>query len=212
VIVEGPFHEGPPLPQGFSKAPEAGEARPIEPVSLARRSLTELSREYALFSHGMYFLGEGISHDPLTELHLAPGTILVIKLPAPAFVGMGSGDFLLYGCPLSEWPRVQLHLGTLAAVDWDRKIWWRGLTQVVPLLDFVDMSRTLQVSAPSYVDVTVFGIDSPKGMLACVPATNPVIDHRLRVRYYVPEEATIRAAQAYFSGHSRPFDAEDPLS
>jgi type IV secretory pathway protease TraF len=103
-----------------------------------------------------------------------------------------------------------LHLGTLAAVDRRRGLYWRGLTQEVPLVDFVGLTGAAVVAELPMVTVTVFGIDSPVGVWACAPATEPARDHRLRVLRYPAESATIAQARAVLAGAPCPFDLEEP--
>lgn len=153
--------------------------------------LSDLDRDYALFSHGLYFSEGHMLVDPLHDFqHVEKDSIVRIDLPAPVFNGMGGGyDVILYGCVREAWPGLSLFLHSVSGHNTILNRFWVGLTQEVPLLDF------LSPEPDKLVPITVFGVSATDGIWACEPANNTK-DFRLKVCKYPPEDSVLNLFKA----------------
>lgn len=193
-----------PLEEGTSPSQvlEAAPAPVAQSASSPALSLTDLSRDSVLFSHGLFFTYGCLRHDPLSETSCRTRHVLLSR---PVFQGMGA-DFLdhsLWLCPREDWETLSLHLILSAGIWREEDYYWRALLQRLPLLDL----EGRRLVASSFVEIAVLGIDSNRGIWATEPAVRPFDDRRLRVVGYPASADTVILGQAILSGSPHPFAA-----
>lgn len=184
--------------------------------------LADLTEEFAFFTHAPFFTHARWNRDPaLDYAEATPGCeVHVIICNQPLFTGLhvrrpdGSRDeswnYRLMACHRSHWVGLRDYLMAVGGVDRARKLFHRTLAQVIPLIDGIAMDRLSYLpDAPPMIHIMTFSIDSNHFILPFVPALNPPFD-QVRLEMRTAEPATVRLAEAYFSGHPVPHQVIEP--
>lgn len=145
------LHAGPP-----PAAPEVGAA------------LTDVVREYALFTPAILFAVGRLDRDPVQEfVNTTPGSVRIAAITftgRPIFQGLEvAGDpawnHRLLACDLAHWDALRQALSSLAIVDHVRQVTYTAFYQTVPLADWPALQGRAVLPDPiPEVPVTVIGL------------------------------------------------------
>jgi len=150
--------------------------------------LKDLEKDYALFSHGLYFTRGNMLVEPLHDFkEIEKDAIIRVDLPVSIFDGMGGGyDNILFGCVHDKWVKLSLFLHTISGANQLASRYWTGLTQEIPLLDIFNFTN------PSSVTVTLFGVSGTDALYAGLPPEVPTFNnYRIKIVKYPPEAQTL---------------------
>lgn len=216
----------PPIPHRIGYSPNGedplAQSAPLDDLlrRLGAATLTDLSRDYALFSHGALLVFGGCPTDPVRRwcaqnesaivgpvFTLNAGEVLFEGLVHPV-TGDATWSQALVACPRPNWPSLRAYLDRETAISRSRKVYVQPLAQAaVPLVDWLAMRQqaVLPTTVPT-VPVDLYGVDSNLALLHFRPALRPPFD-RVRLVRSAPLPDTVRLAEALFSGADRPFEA-----
>jgi hypothetical protein len=177
-------------------------------------TLTQLLQDFALFTIAPLVLRGGLIVNPIREWLNEQGLdkgVWIVPLEK-SVVDLGSGNLnkfwasKLWACELPLWDSLCFRLSTIAMINRDTRTFVRSLCQDIPTPDVIALSKLtiLPEQCPMF-NLTTFGLDGNKGVLAFEPAKCPPFDlPRLVKMIALPE--TIALAEGLFSEAPRPYD------
>jgi hypothetical protein len=191
--------------------------------------LQDLARDYAIFTHGAFFVYGRLDVDPVADYILKHADPDVMAMPVTftqrLFHGLAAPgkpvgppchwEYTLFFIEHRYWADLRQQLCCCGWVDRRRKFYGRAVMQTIPIIDFLVLEKALIVPAPlPTVEITVFGVDGTNVHVQFMPRVGkpgdvPIATHRP----LVAETQTLGAA--LLSCQDRPFhfiEPEDPYA
>jgi hypothetical protein len=179
-------------------------ARKFDP----KATLTDICKDYVLFSHATILLFGGLPFDPVQQFYISRNISdppIGLGLDDPIFTGheviQEEGKFFnqfLFAVPKEIWPDLMRHLGSLTICNREIKFYGDFVPQNLPLLDRVTLNKhsTLPDELPK-VRVYVFALDANVICMHYVPPEDPLKD-LIHLKLDIPNLKVIQAADMIF--------------
>lgn len=145
-------------------------------------SLSDLQKEYRLFTYGPLILYGGLNFNPVQEwinLHSAPRSVYILPLSVPVLRHADKPtrlDNILWAADRSIWPSLGSHLGTMSLINRDKHLYVKPLCQEIPILNVSSADSGLHKSSLLAVTIHTFSVDSNLGRLAFQPSPNLLLE------------------------------------
>lgn len=217
-----------PLKEGYGAAEEvAADPRATALKISGAATLRDLAKDYAIFSHGAFFVHGKLDVDPVADFVLkhpdAGCEAMPTTFPRRIFHGLSAPgrrigpDFdwssTLIFVEHRYWEDLKAHLMCCGWVDRRRKLYARAVLQVIPIVDFLALARGTILPTPlPTVEVAVFGVDGTHAHVQFKPRVAAHDDAATAVHLPLVEE-TRTLGRALLSCAPRPFsfiESEDP--
>lgn len=210
-----PHREG--VGPGKEPTPEDGPLYHQARISKAT-CLADLEADYAFFTHALLFTHGYWSLDPIRDYIATQDPKccpVVINTPSPIFKGLKVGmddswNHMFLAVLRTQWEGLRAFLGSLSAVDRNRKRYHRLVIQEFPAVDAMALEKATILPDPvPMVPMTFVALEGSWGTVGFAPAKKPPMD-RIRVvtEPAVPEVAKLGVA--VFAELEKPFQAIEP--
>lgn len=162
-------------------------------------TLTELSEEFVLLTHGLMLTKGELPVDPVQHWYAEnPHAVkpFMVLADRPVFSGFASypsiWDRGVVAVHKTCWPDLRDYLDSIQAADSRTGLYWRALRQELPLGDYKDAANLSRL-VPAWVTLNAYGVDGNKGCYHLLPS--PTLVGVITVKKSRPEAATVEAAR-----------------
>lgn len=178
--------------RGITKAERyaSGEKLLIKKMEKLSKSanLSDLEKEYVLFSHGAWFIYGSADYDPLLDfLHenKIVGEIAHVTTVKQIFSNLDKDrtfdidwNRTIVCCSKELWPKLESFLMQIAFIQHEKSFFFQTTLQQIPVLD-MNIRNETPIKELKTVNIKVFGLDSNKGLVIARPTTNGLIEFAL---------------------------------
>ena len=177
---------------GRSEADVADAPPPARLKITDAASLRDAHRDWRFFTHAVLLRYGRFPHDPVQEwvnTQPGPAPVAIVTSGRYIFSGLGNFNHSLFACEREKWLDLRRFLGGVAAVDRDKKEFFRAFWHRIRIKDHLALRNKATLPDPiPTVPVTVFGVASTRVAYYITEAPDMVSVPAVATRYATADD------------------------